>query len=70
MYKRQLNAELEVASDKAYEKEWKQYMDAVKTLARLIDVDVKTARQMLQRGSKNREKVWNYLKRRKTYESK
>lgn len=65
-----LNAELEVASDKAYEKEWKQYMDAVKTLARLIDVDVKTARQMLQRGSKNREKVWNYLKRRKTYESK
>lgn len=65
-----LNAELEVASDKAYEKEWKQYMDAVKTLARLIDVDVKTARQMLQRGSKNREKVWNYLNRRKIYESK
>lgn len=65
-----LNAELEAASDKAYEKEWKQYMDTVKTLVKLIDTDTKTARQMLQRGSKNREKVWNYLKRRKTYESK
>ena len=65
-----LNAELEAASDKAYEKEWKQYMDTVKTLVKLIDTDTKTARQMLQRGSKNREKVWNYLKRRKIYESK
>lgn len=65
-----LNAELEVASSKAYEKEWKQYMDTVKTLVKLIDTDTKTARQMLQRGSKNREKVWNYLKRRKIYESK
>lgn len=65
-----LNAELEAASSKAYEKEWKKYMDAAKTLARLINMDTKTARQMLQRGSKNREKVWNYLKRRKTYESK
>lgn len=65
-----LNAELEAASSKAYEKEWKKYMDAVKTLARLISMDTKTARQMLQRGSKNREKVWNYLKRRKIYESK
>lgn len=65
-----LNAELEAASSKAYEKGWKKYMDAAKTLARLINMDTKTARQMLQRGSKNREKVWNYLKRRKTYESK
>lgn len=65
-----LNAELEAASSKAYEKEWKKYMDAAKTLARLINMDTKTARQMLQRGSKNREKVWNYLKRRKIYESK
>lgn len=65
-----LNAELEAASDKAYEKEWKQYMDTVKTLAKLINTDTKTARQMLQRGSRNREKVWNYLKRRKIYESK
>ena len=65
-----LNAELEAARDKAYEKEWKKYMDAAKTLARLINMDAKTARQMLQRGSKNREKVWSYLKRRKTYESK
>ena len=65
-----MNAELEAASSKAYEKEWKKYMDAAKTLARLINMDAKTARQMLQRGSKNREKVWNYLKRRKIYESK
>lgn len=65
-----LNAELEAASSKAYEKEWKKYMDAAKTLARLINMDTKTARQMLQRGSKNREKVWNYLKRRKIHESK
>ena len=65
-----LNAELEAASDKAYEKERKKYMDAAKTLARLINMDTKTARQMLQRGSKNRDKVWSYLKRRKTYESK
>ena len=65
-----LNAELEAASSKAYEKEGKKYMDAAKTLARLINMDTKTARQMLQRGSKNREKVWNYLKRRKIYESK
>lgn len=65
-----LNAELEAASSKAYEKEWKKYMDAAKTLARLISMDTKTARQMLQRGSKNREKVWNYLNRRKIYESK
>lgn len=65
-----LNAELEAASSKAYEKEWKKYMDAAKTLARLINMDTKTARQMLQRGSKNREKVWNYIKRRKIYESK
>lgn len=65
-----LNAELEAASSKAYEKEWKKYMDAAKTLARLINMDTKTARQMLQRGSRNREKVWNYLKRRKIYESK
>lgn len=65
-----LNAELEAASSKAHEKEWKKYMDAAKTLARLINMDTKTARQMLQRGSKNREKVWNYLKRRKIYESK
>lgn len=65
-----LNAELEAASIKAYEKEREKYMDAVKTLARLINMDTKTARQMLQRGSKNREKVWNYLKRRKIHESK
>lgn len=62
--------ELEAASSKAYEKEWKKYMDAVKTLARLINMDTKTARQMLLRGSKNREKVWNYLKRMKVYENK
>ena len=65
-----LNAELEVASSKAYEKEWKKYMDSAKTLARLINMDTKTAKQMLQRGSKNREKVWNYLKRMKVYENK
>lgn len=65
-----LNAELEAASSKAYEKEWKKYMDAAKTLARLINMDTKTARQMLLRGSKNREKVWNYLKRMKVYENK
>lgn len=65
-----LNAELEAASSKAYEKEWKKYMDSAKTLARLINMDTKTAKQMLQRGSKNREKVWNYLKRMKVYENK
>ena len=64
-----MNAELEEASSKAYEREWKKYMDAAKTLAKLIGMDTKTARQMLQRGSKNREKVWSYLNRRKAWEN-
>ncbi len=64
-----MNAELEAASSKAYEKEWKKYMDTVRTLGKLINIDTKTARQMLQRG-KNRDKVWSYLKRSKAWNNK
>lgn len=59
-----MNAELEQQEIKAYEREWNKYMEASKTLAKLIDMDTKTARQMLQRGSKNRQKVWELLNRR------
>lgn len=59
-----MNAELEQQEIKAYEREWNKFMEASKTLAKLIDMDAKTARQMLQRGSKNRQKVWELLNRR------
>lgn len=59
-----LNLELEEASTKAYTREWNAYIKASQTLAAIIGMDTKTARQMLQRGSKNRQKVWELLNRR------
>ena len=67
--KEPLNTDLEEASNKAYEREWKKHMDAARTLGKLINMDTKTTRQMLQRG-KNREKVWSYLKRSKAWNNK
>lgn len=67
--KEPLNTELKEASNKAYEREWKKHMDAARTLGKLINMDTKTTRQMLQRG-KNREKVWSYLKRSKAWNNK
>lgn len=67
--KEPLNTELEEVSNKAYERECKKHMDAARTLGKLINMDTKTTRQMLQRG-KNREKVWSYLKRSKAWNNK
>lgn len=59
-----LNLELEEASTKAYTREWNAYIKASQTLAAIIGMDTKTTRQMLQRGSRNRQKVRELLKRR------
>lgn len=55
-----MDEDREKTLDHYYELEWNEWTHAVNILARFIGTEEKTARQMLNRG--NREKLVNILK--------
>lgn len=56
-----MNEDREKATDHFYELEWNEWLHAVNLLTRLTGIEENTARQMLNRG--NREKLMDILNR-------